>query len=963
MEQESVNMQEVLEGHFTLEQQDFEGMDNPYSETTDNLILKDYEEVIMNQFSEYIVSQKKGERNGGEIFFCNQRPEDSKTVVEGSIASSWQDAMDTWDNNCSESSVTLASDQLQRENSSLECTSYNYSRQRRQDSLRLNNLYNLNPFLNIFTPELQCSGPNTIAYFSNSELPTPLTPTMFSPGFSNALNAIEQGIFPPEWSLSFSYSSNILRCPQVIEPEFMFNTTNQDFLNAPKIERNINTICDVKGSNSDSEGKHNTSSLSLQTTSLDKNFKLHSKGISSCQPPPYNSATATPLNAFPDAKLLNDMQLDQVVNEYVSLTRLKDVSRVAIMTPKVAIKSYGNERRFFCPPPIVLLRGKILTKNPQQLKIHVGLGLCELAPVNLEWIAFSKPENKEEETVGRCVARQLYIPAGPEDRRRQDARVHFAVKVETSIMKGEFTSRDIKVISKPSKKRQCVKNMEMCIHHGATVALYHRYRSQTVTTKLLTTSTHPESRDTMFAAQHGIWDVYRIWIVDSDRLAAQTSNSSALLSGTDILSIAAQEDCERSSIIHYNQCIVLQCVKSGLISPVFIVRRVEKGSWVEGAEGIGDPVSQLHKIALQFASIDFGEDRYRGKYLSFLDGSVVGTWAIRGSKMYEKTTLQPSSQSLVQNETFQYSNKRRNSEPSPSPGESSQADCTTTLGEFISLTSSDLLDTSYKKSTTSKKARDISIHSGYLPLHSRAFTDDSPPSPRRRRISADAITSNPGLKVPFSQMAYNPRRINSLASLHELRRIGMSMGSGTPNTTANHMNREESEIEDRVRKKKIETRTFDREKGWWVEDVGEPGVWTIVATETVEYTFSTLSTEYPVYYNLNPVPRIDSLASMSESCLVLHGENLLTEGLKIYFGEQRVTSEFRNQEGQVMCRLPEKKNEWDSLPLNQHTQKWENCLEPKDIKTSRKSVRDDKVPILLVRQDGIVYDTGKSWSL
>ena len=68
--------------------------------------------------------------------------------------------------------------------------------------------------------------------------------------------------------------------------------------------------------------------------------------------------------------------------------------------------------------------------------------------------------------------------------------------------------------------------------------------------------------------------------------------------------------------IYYNQTVVLQCLTSGVVSPVLIIRKVDHGTTVvggglqEGAKGVadhfcapgevcGDPVSQLHKIAFE----------------------------------------------------------------------------------------------------------------------------------------------------------------------------------------------------------------------------------------------------------------------------------------------------------------------------------------------------------------------------
>lgn len=87
-----------------------------------------------------------------------------------------------------------------------------------------------------------------------------------------------------------------------------------------------------------------------------------------------------------------------------------------------------------------------------------------------------KPFNLNEPPVGttyigRCVGKQLYISDADEKRKKVDALVQvMAPASDDGIDRviGVFPSRPIKVISKPSKKRQSAKNLE-CAYKSALV--------------------------------------------------------------------------------------------------------------------------------------------------------------------------------------------------------------------------------------------------------------------------------------------------------------------------------------------------------------------------------------------------------------------------------------------------------------------------------------------------------------
>ena len=150
---------------------------------------------------------------------------------------------------------------------------------------------------------------------------------------------------------------------------------------------------------------------------------------------------------------------------------------------------------------------------------------------------------------------------------------------------------------------------------------------------------------TCFIARTGSWDPFIIWLVDTTWVPQhqhERENNSPdeyIGSGASTLrndipyppppAIAAKNKTGQPLAVHYNQHIVLQCLTTGLVSPVMIIRKIDRASTVVGGasskyyshynnrstselsapsgtsggeygdEILGDPVSQLHKVALQ----------------------------------------------------------------------------------------------------------------------------------------------------------------------------------------------------------------------------------------------------------------------------------------------------------------------------------------------------------------------------
>ncbi|KAI9249532.1 beta-trefoil DNA-binding domain-containing protein [Sporodiniella umbellata] len=337
--------------------------------------------------------------------------------------------------------------------------------------------------------------------------------------------------------------------------------------------------------------------------------------------------------------------LQLMVQNYLLGKTISGERTIMLLTSKVAQKSYGTEKRFLCPPPATVLKGnhwlvsdaaitstattdQPLFQSPSSAPVAPKLtiqisGEAIQQSGTIEWqtssgtIVDTTLAATHPDTVGKCISKQLYINDADEKRKRVE--VMAKVQLGNGLNLGNFQSKSIKVISKPSKKRQSSKNMELCVHHGTTISLFNRIRSQTVSTKYLGVSTTSDSNNgTCFVSRTGVWDPFVIWIVDTSH---KNSSSPRLDHNPHHPSYPAPPaialQSSSSLAIHYNQPVVLQCVTTGLVSPVMIIRKVDKQSLVlggrlvspgeeakpyggeEGNEALGDPVSQLHKVAFQ----------------------------------------------------------------------------------------------------------------------------------------------------------------------------------------------------------------------------------------------------------------------------------------------------------------------------------------------------------------------------
>lgn len=122
---------------------------------------------------------------------------------------------------------------------------------------------------------------------------------------------------------------------------------------------------------------------------------------------------------------------------------------------------------------------------------------------------------------------------------------------------------------------------------------------------------------TCFVARTSAWDPFIIYVVDPNKLATTPQNAPQPGYPRPPANALPMPARGGPLPVFYNQPIVLQCLSTGVVSPIMVIRKVEKGALAFGGvstdsygsaanrhpvapgESIGDMVSSLHKIALE----------------------------------------------------------------------------------------------------------------------------------------------------------------------------------------------------------------------------------------------------------------------------------------------------------------------------------------------------------------------------
>lgn len=342
----------------------------------------------------------------------------------------------------------------------------------------------------------------------------------------------------------------------------------------------------------------NTPSTSTQAppppiTAADPNASIHSILTASKKDPPANPQPWASNSSLPVAPAVQSQssagkrKLDEsesedphskirrIVRDHVSQdpSRVMPMTTVICLHAAVAQKSYGSEKRFLCPPPVVHIEGPVWHMRTQQLAMAVvsesgERSFEQKAPLDNNMTASFKFLHVTGTAKAKSFQLSLDIAEPPPPALNLEGSDPPSGRVWAS-----FDSAPVTIISKPSKKTAKTRNISSCILAGGPVSLFNRINSQTVRTKYMTID-HAQ-----LCASNVAWSAFNVNVVRRP--------STVAVGGPQPVTYG----CE----------IVLSDTHSGISTSPLVIRKVDKGRVC--AED-GGPVSQMQKIALQRVNQD-----------------------------------------------------------------------------------------------------------------------------------------------------------------------------------------------------------------------------------------------------------------------------------------------------------------------------------------------------------------------
>ncbi|KAM6498392.1 hypothetical protein JOM56_006340 [Amanita muscaria] len=269
-------------------------------------------------------------------------------------------------------------------------------------------------------------------------------------------------------------------------------------------------------------------------------------------------------------------KIRRIVRDHVSHdpSRVMPMTTVVCLHAAVAQKSYGSEKRFLCPPPVVHIEGPVWHLRSQQLSMAVvsengERSFEQKAPLDNNMTASFKFLHVTSTAKAKSFQLSLDIAEPSPPNLNNESSESPPGRIWAS-----FDSAPVTIISKPSKKTAKTRNISSCILAGGPVSLFNRINSQTVRTKYMAID-HAQ-----LCASNVAWSAFNVNVL---RRPSETPP------------IAGPQP------VTYGCEIVLSDTLSGISTGPLIIRKVDKG---RVSPEDGGPVSQMQKIALQRVNPD-----------------------------------------------------------------------------------------------------------------------------------------------------------------------------------------------------------------------------------------------------------------------------------------------------------------------------------------------------------------------
>ncbi|TFK30759.1 transcription factor [Coprinopsis marcescibilis] len=298
--------------------------------------------------------------------------------------------------------------------------------------------------------------------------------------------------------------------------------------------------------------------------------------------PPWNTPQTQVVQSSTGKRKLDETESEdthskirRIVRDHVSQdpSRVMPMTTVICLHAAVAQKSYGSEKRFLCPPPIVHIEGPVWHLRSQQLSMAVVSETGERsfeqkATLDNNMVSSFKFLHVTGTAKAKSFQLSLDISEPPISPEGSDPSA-------TGRVWATFDSAPVTIISKPSKKTAKTRNISSCILAGGPVSLFNRINSQTVRTKYMTID-----QGQLCASNIG-WSAFNVNVV------RRPDGSPTALDGP--------------APVTYGCEIVLSDTQSGISTSPMVIRKVDKG---RVSPDDGGPVSQMQKIALQRVNPD-----------------------------------------------------------------------------------------------------------------------------------------------------------------------------------------------------------------------------------------------------------------------------------------------------------------------------------------------------------------------